>query len=199
MGLRLPEPLRYELRAKWERIQDRWRRLSLRRRINENPKLIITITCVSVFLLVVTVIVHLGSWQSERVKPGEKGWYYDLNTGKLFIADKELVAPIEAPSGALPNGEAAGVRAYVLTYAFEPNDSERFIGFLEKANPDAESGGNPAQIDAGGAGRWGHGKLIRRVEDEEWVPGDSIEGREILEEAFIPDENGERPHYVRPE
>lgn len=199
MALRLPDWLRYELREKWERVRDKWERLPARRWINERPKLIIAIACVSAFSLLVAIIVHLAPAEIKRIEPIEKEWFYDLNSGKLFIADKELIAPIEAPSGALPSGEPAGVRAYVLSYASQAGESGRFIGFLETANPDAEDeGADSSDVEAGGARQWGCGKLICRVEDEQWVAADSDEGRAILEEAFIPNENGERPRYVRP-
>jgi len=199
MALRLPDWLHYELRQKWERLQDKWQRLPTRKWINNRPKLIIAIASVSVLLLLVAIITLLVPPKTKTVQHTDKQWFYDLNTDKLFIADKNLIPPIEAPSGPLPNGQPAGVRAYVLTYASKANESKRFIAFLETANPDVENA-SPGSTDtkAGGAGRWGHGKLIRRLEDEQWVPADSTDGRAILEEAFTPDENGERPYYVRP-
>ncbi|MHC4647731.1 MAG: hypothetical protein ACYTBJ_19875 [Planctomycetota bacterium] len=189
--VRLPGWLEYEMEDKLERVPARkW--------INEHPEIIVVVAFVSVVVLVVTGIVYLWPEKPKPVKPPAKAWFYDLNTGELFTASKRLVAPIETDTGPLPNGEPAGVRAYVLSYAAEPNESNRFIGFLEKADPFAESSANPGDDEGSGAERWGRGKLIRRVEDLEWVPADSMEGREILEEAFTPDENGERPHYVRP-
>jgi hypothetical protein len=90
------------------------------------------------------------------------------------------------------------VKACVLTYVAEPNEAERFIGFLEMADSNASNASEEAAGIPGGAGRWGRGKLIRRVEGGGWVRADSEEGWAILEEAFVPNENGERPYYVRP-
>ena len=147
-------------------------------------------------VVLVTAVTCFWPRNPRRLKPPTKEWFYDLNTGKLFTVDKRLIPPTEAPSGRLPKVEPAGVKACVLTYAYHQNQSNRFIGFLEKANPRAQAAG---PIDAnGGARQWGHARLIRRLEDSEWVEADSPEGREILEEAFAPDLNGERPHYVRP-
>ncbi|MHC4500419.1 MAG: hypothetical protein ACYS21_15065 [Planctomycetota bacterium] len=134
----------------------------------------------------------------KSIEASSKEWYYDLNTGRLFTAEEGLIPPIDAPSGPLADGGAAGVKACVLTYVAEPNEAERFVGFLETSDPNAGNAREDAASIPGGAGRWGRGKLIRRVEDGGWVRADSGEGWAILEEAFVPDENGERPYYVRP-
>lgn len=91
------------------------------------------------------------------------------------------------------------MRAHVFTFAAEPNESDRFIGFLETRDPNA--GINVSGSDGGrrgGFASWGEGKLIRRVEDEKWVSGSSKEARAILDEAFAPGENAERPRSCPP-
>jgi len=199
MFLRLPDWLRFEMREKWERLEDRCKELALRRWINDNPKIVIAITTVSACVLLAVVIMLLWPEKTVTIELGEKEWFYDLNTGKLFTAKKGLTPPIEAPSGPLPNGQPAGVRAYVLTYAYEPNESERFIGFLETTDPRGGDESPPSGKGyASGARQWAKGKLIRTVEDERWVPADSRLGRAIWEQAFIPNENGERPYYCPP-
>ena len=199
MFFRLPDWLRFEMREKWERLQDRCKELALRRWINDNPKMVIAITTVSACLLLVVVITLLWPDKTAKVELGEKEWFYDLNTGKLFAAKQGLTPPIEAPSGPLPDGRPAGVRAYVLSYAFEPNESERFIGFLETTDPRGGDESPPSgEGYASAAKQWAKGKLIRTVEDERWVPADSRLGRVIMENAFIPNENGERPYYCPP-
>ncbi len=199
MFLRLPDWLRFEMREKWERLQDRCKELALRRWINDNPKIVIAITTVSACVLLLVVIMLLWPGKTVTIELGEKEWFYDLNTGKLFAAKKGLTPPIEAPSGPLPNGRPAGVRAYVLTYAYEPNESERFIGFLETTDPRGGDESPPSgEGYASGARQWAKDKLIRTVEDERWVPADSRLGQAIFQKAFIPNENGERPYYCPP-
>jgi hypothetical protein len=145
-------------------------------------------------------------WRSSRfseepvVEAPKQEWYYDLNTGKLFTAESGQTPPIKAPSGRTPEGKKAGVRAYVLSYAYEPNEAERFIGFLETTATEEMLANAPARLrKPSGANKWARGKMIRRVTDAEWVLADSEEGRKIRAEAFAPNENGETPSYVLPD
>jgi hypothetical protein len=192
MSLRIPDWLRYE-------IQQRW--LTLRRRINNaNPRFIISITAASVFVLLMIVLGLLTSEKTVEVQDYEKAWFYDLNTGKLFTAKSDLVPPVEAPSGPRPNGTPAGVKAYVFTYVSEPNESERFIGFLEIPDPNAEKDSfAPSSSGTGGAEKWGRGRLIRRVEDKRWIPANTAKGQAIIRELFLPNEKGQRPQYCSPQ
>jgi hypothetical protein len=72
--------LRYELREKWERWGERWREAPGRRWINERPKLVVTISCVCIFLLAVTIIISLMPARRKSIEASSKEWYYDLNT-----------------------------------------------------------------------------------------------------------------------
>ena len=195
----IPDWLRYEIRENWEKVAAKFG--VLRRWINrQDPRIIIGITVVTVVILFVVVISLFSGPGAPEVQEFKKGWYYDLNTGKLFVAKSSLVPPIEAPSGPLPDGKPAGVRAHVFTFAAEPNESDRFIGFIETTDPNA--GINGSDSDGGRRGgftSWGQGKLIRRVEDEKWVSGSSKEARAIFDEAFAPNENSERPRSCPPQ
>ncbi|MBA7477059.1 hypothetical protein ES707_12457 [subsurface metagenome] len=198
MSFRIPDWLGYEIRERWERLVEKL--LAARGWLNrQNPKIIIGITVVCGLLLLTTVIVLLSGPEAPKVKEYKKGWFYDLNTGKLFVAKSKLIPPIEAPSGPLPDGSLAGVKAHVFTYVYEPNESERFIGFLETSDPNAEKDSSvSAKPKTDGAASWGRGKLFRRIEGEKWVSGSSREGRAILEEVLLPNENGERARSCRP-
>jgi len=208
MSFKLPDWLRYEIREQWERLGARL--LAARRWINQqNPKIVIAITIASVLLLLTIVIWIWPEKPLEKVELSNKAWFYDLNTGQPFVGRDDQIPPIEAPSGPLRiespvgqlrNGGPAGVKAYVFSYVDEPNESERFIGFLEILTPEAKKE-KPESIKsrASGAEQWGHGRLIRRVKDKKWVPANSYQGRFILEEVFLPNENGERARYCPPE
>ena len=191
MFFTLPDWLRYE-------IKERWERLALRKWINKNPRIIVSIAIASVLILLVIIGLSMPEKAvTTTVKEYKKGWFYDPNTGKLFVAESDTVPLIDASSG----GERrAPVKAYVFSYAYEPNETNRFIGFLEIPNPVVkkerlESIGSGAS----GAKQWGQGRLIRRVDDEQWVPADSNEGQAMLKKLFLPNENGEVAHYCQPE
>lgn len=168
--------------------------------VNEHPLAVAILTAGSILLLVVIAVVQLLPDKPTPVRVLDRVWYYDLNTGRLFVAGTGLTPPIEAPSGPLATGAPAGVRACVLAYADDPNESERFIGFLETT----AAGGSAVRPSAQPAYRnaateWARGKLLRRVADKTWVPADSKQGQSILNEAFAPNAQGERPCYCQPE
>lgn len=195
MFLKLPDWVRYEIRHRWERFF-----VDARRWANRRPRLIGVIAAVSVLVLVVVIVALLIPEEKIEVKEYKKAWFYDLNTGELFVASNELAGPIGAPSGPLACGRPAGVRAYVFSYSDEPNEAERFVGFLERPwegvmEADSELGNERA----GGVSRWGHGRVICRVGDERWVPADSKEGRAILSWIFVPNKTGQIAHYCAPE
>ncbi len=195
MFLKLPDWLRYEIRHRWEHFS-----MDARRWVNRRPRVIGVITAVSVLVLVVVIVALAIPEEQIEVKEYEKAWFYDLNTGELFVASNELAGPIEAPSGPLAGGRPAGVRAYVFSYSDEPNEANRFIGFLERPWDDAkEENSGQANGQGGAVNRWGHGRLICRVGDERWVPADSKEGRSILRWVFVPNKAGEIAYYCAPE
>lgn len=200
MSFEIPEWLKYDIQRKRERLGLWWEDLAARKWANENPAFVMAITGACVLLLLVVVVWLSWPEYVPEVAQYKKEWYYDLNTSELFTAKKGLTPPIEAPSGPLPDGGPAGVRAYVLSYVDEPNEAERFIAFLEIADPNATNDvpGRPGP-KLTPARRWGRGRLLRRLEDEQWVPGDSPYGQAIFAEAFATGENGERPHYYQPE
>jgi hypothetical protein len=196
----LPDWLRYELREKWEGLGERLRLGALREWINEHPGAIKTVALVSVFVVVLVAIQQLRPDEEPVVETPEKEWYYDLNTGKLFTAEAGQRPPIKAPSGRTPDGKKAGVRACVLSYVYEPNEAERFVGFLETTATEEVLANAPERLrNPSAANKWAQGKMIRRVTDAEWVLADSEEGRKIRQEARAPNENGETPSYVLPE
>ena len=193
MSPELPDWLRYDLTRKLEKIQYWWRDWPVRRWINDNPKIVLGSTCASVALMLVVAVWVLWPEPTPPVVHQEKEWFYDLNTGVLFPVEKGPNPPVEAPSGPLPNGEPAGVRAHVFTYVPEPNEAERFIAFLETSDPHPDDSAGRPGPPVSLAERWGKGRLIRRPDDKEWVPANSSLGKTILKEAFTPNEKGQEP------
>ena len=174
-------------------IRDWWSRIYFRKWINNNPKIIILLTNLSVIIFIIVIYVMFKP-NGESSPQTDKAWYFDLNTGELFVADSDLTTPIAVPSGSLASGEAAGVKAYVFSYVKDPNESQRFVGFLEKTDPNYV---NSKTIE--GIAKWGEGKLIKRIGDKRWYSATSKEGKEILKHALAPNINGDNPNQVSPQ
>ena len=187
----------------WYDIEERWERLGLRSWINNNPKIVIGITVAAVFIFLLIVIAQLMPYRAPIISQTSKAWFYDLNTDKLFITDGDKVPPVKAPSGSFPDGQPAGVKACVLSYIREPNESERFIGYLEKYTPEGKkiissfrkSGKN---VTREVVSQLNKNRFVRRVDDERWFLADSDEGRVILEQVFLMNEAGQIPQYCSP-
>jgi len=195
MGIRMPDLgyLKYEIKEWWER-------LAIREWLSRSPKIVLSVSVVSMVGLLVFVIWLSLPKKVVEVENYEKDWFYDLKHRRLFVGRRGQIPPIEAPSGPLANGEPAGVRAYVFTYSNDPNTTESFIGFLETTDPNVDKSSiGPMDLRVSGAEIWGKGRLIRRVRDEQWVPANSEEGRAILKETFRQNEAGEIPHYCPPD
>jgi len=196
MAIRIPDLLTRELRHHVERLQDWVRQLGLPQWVNESRRLIIGVTCLCVLLLVVVASRALKSSPGHVFQHGKTAWFYDVNTGKLFLAGYKQVGPIAAPSGPTPGGTLAGFRAHVYSYVLDPNESDLVVGFLEQPDPDAPR--KASASDMRDIGRWAQSRLIRRVKDKQWVPAKSPEGRAIIEAMMEPNEKGQIPVWHVP-
>lgn len=170
-------------------IEERLENLAFRKWINRNRRIVIIVTNISVIILIIVIVSMLRSNETVQESNPKLEWYYDLNTGELFVSKAGQIPPITAPSGPLPDGRPAGVRAYVFSYVEEPNESERIIGFLETRDPNYI-------VDSKDGPRYGEGMLIKRVKDKQWFPAVSPQGRAIFQRAITPNEKDEIPYYV---
>lgn len=196
MGLKVPDVLRYELRHRLECLQDSLAGRGVRSWVNAHPGLAATVACGSVLLLILGLVQLLRPASHDRQFQGPTAWFYDAGTGSLFTDNARHTGPIEAPSGALIDGTPAGYRAHVYSYVLHPNDSELFVGFMER--PDPWSGRKASASEMAGTEEWAQGRLIRRVDDKDWVAANSDEGQAIMEELLQPDSAGRTPIYQLP-
>ena len=196
MNVRIPDWLRYELRHKIEWLQDRYERLGVREAINDNPRMVTVVACVSVFLLIVVLAVVRRPGSGPEYEEGREAWFYDMNTGKLFTASSRKAGPIEAPSGPLTDGRPAAFRANVYSYVLDPNEAELCVGFLEKPNPDTGSGKKAP--DRSDFDEWAGATSIRRIDSNDWVPATSAAAEQIMAEMARPNEKGQTPIYQVP-
>jgi len=130
-------------------------------------------------------------------------WFYDMGSGKLFVVKSTRIPPIEAPSGPMANGHAAGVRARVFSCGDCSDRSERFIGWLEKHTPEAKQAMVHQQTDDGSPEPQSNitylqGLLVRSVDGYYWVEADSDEGRQIMQVSRKRCPNGTVPHSCFP-
>ena len=186
--------IRYQAEEYLERTAEWWKEWRVRKWINANQRMVIIFTAATMVLLVIVIFAVTKKKDIAKQDDYAKAYYYDLNTGQLFVGKKDLDTPIEAPSGRLANGQPAGVKAYVFSYDQNPEESERFIGFLEMKDA-RYTGGSGSNTGA----KWGEGKLIKRVEDKNWVTANSPEGRKIFDSVvYKTNKNGEMPIPCQP-
>ena len=196
MRFHVPDWLSYEIRHKVERLRDRYERVQIKEAINEHPKTVASIALFSILLLILVLLLTGRETPAQRFPRSQKAWFYDLNTGQLFAASSREIGPIDAPSGPRPNGEAAGVKAHVYSYVLDPNESELFVGFLEMPSPKTKK--KQLSSDRDNFQAWARGRLVKRVDDENWVSPTGRQGCEIMEALTRPNELGQTPMYHLP-
>lgn len=196
MAIRMPDLLTREIRHLLEGFQNRARELGLHRWVGKNPRLMIGAICLLTLLLTFAAVRALKPTPARVFQHGETTWFYDVNTGKLFVAGYKQVGPIAAPSGPTLRGELAGFRAHVYSYVLDPNEADLFVGFLERPDPAAHR--RASASDMRDVDEWAQRRLIKRVKDKQWVQATSSEGQEILDELLNPNEKGQTPVYQMP-
>jgi len=196
MAFGIPDLLSREIRHRMERVQDGIKRLQLRTWINNHQGLVLGVAIVSVLLLAMVLVRVFKSEPAPAFRQPKFVWFYDANAGKLFLSSGKDSGPIEAPSGPAPGGEPAGLRAHVYSYVLDPKESDLFVGFLEKPDPDSAAG--RLSHDMRDFERWARGRLIKRVKDKQWVPAASPQGQAIVQEIMRPNKKGQTPIYQMP-
>jgi hypothetical protein len=186
--MEIPDWVKYELLERWHKA---------RRFVNRNPRAVWGITLASGFILFLVLVSLLSGESRPAPQVSKKAFFYDLNTNKLFVGKADRDGPTDAPSGPLPNGRLAGVRAHVFTYVNDPNENDLIIGYLEMPDPNYVRDTDELERVAAKV-EWGRGKLLRRVEDKEWVPADSSRGKWIQQQATKRDPSGRIPRYYTP-
>ena len=175
----------------WYKIQERLENIGIRQWLNKNFRIAVPILIACILLSFVALIVKSTPDTIIQKQIAHKAWFYDLNTSKLFIDEDTKLPPISAPSGPLPDGSPAGVRAHVYCRGFGDNQSKPFIAFLEtyKTEPPtaSDSSTQPKSV-----------RFIKRPKDEDWTVADSYMGRFLMDELFTPEENSNRLYYHTP-
>jgi hypothetical protein len=194
MGSHFLDTIRYAIRRRLELWQYSLHDLGIRDWANDNPVMVITCTAVSAMLLVSALAWSRKSNSANPFETGRKAWFYDQNTEQLFTASSKKPGPIKAPSGPLPDGSPAGLRAHVYSYIPEPNESDLFIGFLEMPTQETDKGPQ-IQSEGDSAQLWGRNRMIKRPEDHTWVLANSHYGRKILSDLSHPNAKGQTPIY----
>lgn len=189
MAIEIPDWVKYEMIERWRKA---------RAFINKNPRAVWGITIASGFIMFLVLISILSGPARPKVTESRKAWFYDLNTKKLFVGKAKQQGPVKAPSGPLPNGEPAGIRAHVFTYVNDPNENDLVIGYLEKPDPNFAQKTDRLEDMIAKRSDWGLGKLLRRVDDTEWVPATGSLGKLIMREATKRDTRGRIPRYNTP-
>lgn len=167
--------------------------MGLRDYMNNNSS-VVTIVAVVVLVIALGIIVMTSKG------PGRSGYivdiyFFDLNTGKVFIGKSDQRPPIATDSGPTTDGKKAGVLAYISACGEcknyngmtvdELKAAGAFVSRLEKftdqalaAMEAAESGQNGAPIDYDMM----NAIVIKRPQDANWVPLESAAGMRILSE-----------------
>jgi hypothetical protein len=194
MGSHFLDTIFGAIRRRLEQWQYSLKDLGIRDRANDNPVMVITCTAVSAVLLVSALVWSRKSNSVNPFEAGGKAWFYDQNAEQLFTVSSKKPGPIGAPSGPMPNGSPAGVRAHVYSHIPEPNESDLFIGFLEMPATRTDRT-EPVPLEMDSAQLWGRNRMIKRPEDKTWVPANSREGRKILSDLSRPNARGQTPIY----
>lgn len=180
--------------------------------LNNNSALV---TIIAVVILVVSLGVIIMNTRGPGAVQTVDLYFYDLNTGQLFVAASDQIPPIDVPGGqpiqTAQGPKPAGVRAHVFACGTCPDvtgmnaDQVKAAGaqiayiemFTEQgkaamtAPPNAQGPG-PMMVDPM------EQTLVAKAEDRKWLPMYSEQGYRLTEGAIQPCPDGSPPLACRP-
>lgn len=186
----------YELRHRLEHLTQNRNARGIRDWINEHPLGMGVLAALPPLVLVWVLVLVSRPASPPAFKEGSQAWFFDQNTQELFVGSSKYTGPLAAPSGPLPNGNPAGLRARVYSYELNPDESALFVGFLERPDPNAPFSASAADMTE--LTQWAQARLVKRVDDEKWVPATSPAGQAILQALTHPNDKGQTPIYQTP-
>lgn len=134
-----------------------------------------------------------------RPAPGEKGFFYDVSAKKIFLANRDAVPPIRGVDGP----EEDGFRAVVYSPTGHPADKRTWkVAYLERCTPELKAKMEAAQksgeaLAMGRVEAQSH-RLVRRLEDSEWLPMSAPGVETILNGWATPGPDGATPTLCAP-
>jgi hypothetical protein len=158
---------------------------------------------VSLALLATSAFFFVKFSPAKERRDGD-AYFYDLQEQKLFVAPRGSIPPIDGIKGA----SGAGVRAIVISPSGDPGDKKHLqIAYLEKFSPEIKALFDEVH-QARKEGRSEEGRidrkevvantLVRRLQDSNWAPLTSDEGRRIADEWNTPGPDGKMPVVCSP-
>lgn len=149
------------------------------------------------FAVAVLAVAGILFWRFAAANAGdsEKAFFYDLSERKLFVADRSAIPPIRG----INDAQVDGVRAVVVSTNGLPDQKATWrIAYLESNTPElkqdletARAAGSPPTIGRGAAQQF---RLVKRLDDREWVSLATPEGEQIVSEWTT--WGGEQPPVV---
>ncbi len=195
MSFQIPDLIKIEMSRTFEGLFNR--RHTFAQLSGTILKIVLGLTVVCVLIALMAPSFRRQPKHTSWLSFTQGAWFYDQNTGQLFKSETNDSGPIEAPSGLSASGEPAGLRAHVYSYSLEPKESELFVGFLERPDPHLRRE-HKLSSDMTDYRQWANGRLIKRLDDDQWIPAASAEGYRIVQALVRPNKQGQTPIYQIP-
>lgn len=163
--------------------------MQIRDWVNNNSAVV---TILAVVMLVISLGVIIMNSTGNRSGQITKMYYYNIQTGKFFVASSSELAPITTESG--PD---TGVRAYIYGCGECPSglagltlDEARnqgvFVGYFEKFSPKAKAALLAEANDPEGGmlafEALEQGQLFQIPGTDRWLPSNTMQGMEMRDQ-----------------